>query len=238
MAFVDLIPVFSWLSTRGRCRYCGERVSARYPATEILCATIYVSLLLTYGLALQTVELIAFSSVLLVLSLTDLEAYVIPNVTIVAAIAIRLLYVVVGGVVGIHDLGATLATTLIGGVAVVVPVLLLTLVMDRVLGRDSLGGGDVKLLFVAGLYFGWQQCLFLLIVACVIGIVFGALGARQTQASDEGNEGIDDEQSDAQDQAKAEAHLIPFGPAIALACWITMLVAPQVLTWYFGLFGF
>ena len=240
LAAVDLVPVFSWLSTHGRCRYCGDRVSVRYPATEILCATVYVSLLLRYGLTLETVELIAFSSILLVLSLTDLETYVIPNITIVAAIVVRLLYVVIGGIVGIHELAGTLIATLVGGFAVAVPVLLLALVMDRLLGRDSLGFGDVKLLFVAGMYFGWQQCLFLIIVACVIGIVFGALGSRHAQIGDDksGEESGEEQGDDSQEQSDAEAHLIPFGPAIALACWITMLFAPQLLSWYFGLFGF
>lgn len=221
----DLIPVLSWVLSRGRCRYCGERVSARYPATEVFCATMYVLLLLRYGLTLEFAELAAFSSILLVLSLTDLDEYRIPNATIIAAIVIRIVYVVVGGLLGIHDLGATLLSTIVGGFAIAVPILLLSLVMDRVLGRESLGGGDVKLLFVAGMYFGWQQCLFLIMVACVLGIVLGAVGARGSGS------GI------AKD-GEEKARLIPFGPAIALACFVCMMVGAPVVDWYMGLFHF
>ncbi len=225
LAARDLVPVFSWLLSHGRCRYCGKRVSARYPLTEIICACGYVSILITYGLSAETIELVAFFSVLLVLSLTDLDDYVIPNATIVAAIAIRLTYLVYGGLTGAFDLLPTLGRTLLNGVIVVVPVIVLALVMDRVLGRDSLGGGDVKLLFVAGLYFGWQQCLFLLIVACVIGILFAFVGPG----------GKSDDQSE--DEEGNKSRHIPFGPAIAIACWIVMLVGSQTVEWYLGLFG-
>ncbi|MDO4798028.1 MAG: prepilin peptidase [Coriobacteriales bacterium] len=233
----DLIPVLSWVLSRGRCKYCGERVSWRYPATEVLCCVAYLSIALCYGPTLQTVELIAFASVLLVLSLTDLDEYIIPNATIVAAILIRVAYLVAMGATGQGDTLILLRDTAIGGVVVAVPVLLLSLVMDHVLGRESLGGGDIKLFFVAGMYFGWQQCLFLIVVACVLGLVFSVLGQRGSTAADAGATG---DEATAGDEAKADAqtnaHLIPFGPSIAAACWITMLVGEPVLRWYLDLF--
>lgn len=218
----DLVPVVSWLASHGQCRYCGEKVSVRYPATELFCGATYVLLFLRYGLTLECAEMIAFASVLLVLSLTDLDEYIIPNATIVATIVIRVVYIVLGGVLGLHDAGALFVESLIGGFAVAVPILVLALVMDRVLGRESLGGGDVKLLFVAGLYFGWQQCLFLLVIACVLGIVLGTAGMRAAQASED----------------EKEARLIPFGPAIALSCVLCMLVGTHVIDWYLALFHF
>ena len=238
----DLVPVLSWVFSRGRCRYCGERVSWRYPATEVLCAVMYLSIVLCYGPTLQAIELIAFASVLLVLSLTDLDDYIIPNATIVAAILIRVAYLVAVGATGGGNTLELLRDAAIGGVAVAVPVLLLALVMDHVLGRESLGGGDVKLLFVAGMYFGWQQCLFLIVVACVLGLVFSLLGQRgtpefadsavQADAADPANADV----TDGEPEPPANAHLIPFGPSIAAACWITMLVGEPVLRWYLGLF--
>ena len=224
LAARDLVPVISWLSTRGTCRYCKERVSARYPATELLCAVVYVSILLRYGLAVQTIELIAFAGVLLVLSLTDLDDYIIPNVTIVACIAIRLAYLVYMAATGEGELVLLVGGSIAQGLAVAVPILVLVLIMDHVLGRESFGGGDVKLLFVAGMYFGWQQCLFLIVVACVLGIAFGLVGQRGPKAGQDVEDGT-------------ASHLIPFGPAIAISCWITMLIGHQVLNWYAGLFA-
>ncbi len=225
----DLVPVLSWLASKGRCRYCGAPVSARYPVTELICGGLYVSVLLRYGLTLEALEIVLFVSVLFVLSLTDLESYIIPNATIVAALAIRALYILLGGVFGIHDARAVAMESLVGGFAVAVPILLLALVMDRVLGRDSLGGGDVKLFFVAGTYFGWQQSIFLVIVSCVLGIISGIVGASRDAAQQE--------KDDATPDSSTVPHLIPFGPSIAAACWVTMMIGPQVVDWYTRLLG-
>lgn len=233
LAARDLVPVFSWLLLRGKCRYCGARVSARYPLVEVLCACVFVSLFVRYGLTLTTVELMAFSCTLLILSLTDLDTYVIPNSTIVAAIVIRLAYIGVGGLLGMHDAMSLLVESLVGAFVVAIPVLLLSLIMDHVLGRPSLGGGDVKLLFVAGLYFGWQQSLFLIILACVLGIILSAVGKRTEEAGDAEEASETEEASEVSEDARSQ--LIPFGPAIALSCWVTMLVGQQVVSWYLSL---
>ena len=212
----DLVPVFSWLSTHGTCRYCGQKVSARYPATELLCCVAYESILFRYGLTLETLELMAFASVLLVLSLTDLDTLIIPNATIVAAILVRVAFLAAAAGTGMEGVRELALNSLIGGLAVAVPIIVLALVMDRVLGKESLGGGDVKLLFVAGLYFGWQQCLFLIVLACVVALV-PALASR------------------AKDEAGG-AGAFPFGPAIAFACWMCMLVGEPLVSWYLSLF--
>lgn len=218
LGILDLIPVLSWVFSRGRCRYCGEHVSGRYPITEIVSGVAYVSVFLVYGLSLETIELCVFCSALLALSLIDLDSLIIPNSIILFCIAVRAAYIVAVGVTGQGDVLPLVRDTLIGGFAVAVPLLLLSLVMDRVLGRDSLGGGDLKLLFVAGLYFGWMQCLFLVLVACVVGLVAGPLLRGRSKPED------------------ADPKSFPFGPAIAIACWICMLAGGPVVSWYLNMF--
>lgn len=223
----DLVPLFSWLSTKGRCRYCGQKIPARYPLAEAFCALVFISIVMRYDVSLEALELLIFASILLVLSLTNLDDYLIPNGCIIAAIAVRAAYIVAAGLTQGIDMGALALESLIGGVAVFVPLLLVVLVADKVLGRDSMGGGDLKLFFVAGLYFGWQQCLFLIIVACVIGIVL-AFAAPAPHTSADGTE-------DNANQPRTR-RTIPFGPSIALACWITMLCGSGLISWYLGLF--
>ena len=241
----DLVPVVSWLSTHGRCRYCGAKVSARNPATEIGCAILYVVISWHYGLTLAAVEMCGLASVLLVASLTDLDDYLIPNGCIVAAVVIRAVYLVVCALLG-QDVGPLVRESLIGAVAVTVPLLVLVLIMDRVLGKPSMGGGDLKLFAVAGLYFGWQQCLFLVIVACLIGIVFALVGRYWFKTDDGDGGGHPDGDAPADEDAikqtvSADAgddvpeHAFPFGPSIAVAMIVTMLCGREVLAWYLGL---
>ena len=222
----DLVPVFSWLASGGKCRYCGQKVSARYPATEVLCAVVFVAITAAYGLSLETVELLAFAGILLFLSLTDLDDYTIPNGCIVAAVAVRLVYLACACAMGWMTLGQ-IGFYVGSAFAMGVVLLLVVIVADKVFRRDSMGGGDLKLYFVAGLYFGWQQGLFLVILSCVIGIVVALVAPRGTG---ETPEGIPDSDPDS-----TLRRVIPFGPSIAAACVITMLVGGPLISWYLSL---
>ena len=157
---------------------------------------------------------------------------------------------------GLPAVGALLGEALFGGLALAVPVLVLVLVADRVFGRESMGGGDIKLFFVAGAYFGWQQGLFLILAACIIGIVW-ALASQLADARAERDQadteariarakrqldedggpatlyGADSEGAQSREFLRRR---IPFGPSIALACWVTMLIGAEVISAYLGLF--
>lgn len=222
----DLVPVFSWLATRGTCRYCGEKVSARYPATEVVCALAFAAIVAMHGLSLETVELLAFAGILLFLSLTDLDDYLIPNGCIIAALAVRAVYLAVAFALGQIDL-PTIGYYVLSAFGMGLALVIIVLVADKVFGRDSMGGGDLKLFFVAGLYFGWQQGLFLVIVSCVIGIVGGALFSRN---QGETPDGVPDNEGQT-----ALRRAFPFGPAIAVACVITMLIGEPLISWYLSL---
>ena len=231
LAARDLVPVFSWLASKGRCRYCGAKVSARYPATELVSAVVFVAITATYGLSVETVELLAFASVLLFLSLTDLDDFLIPNGAIIAAIAIRIAYLVYAWAT--HALEPPdIAYYFASAIGMGAVLLVVVLVADRVLGRESMGGGDLKLYAVAGLYFGWQQGMFLVVVSCLIGIVVGLVRAQRdgTMRADvaKGPTG-----SDASASAKSKP--FPFGPSIAAACVVTMIVGKPFISWYLAL---
>ena len=234
----DLVPVLSWLLLGGRCRFCGERISARYPIAELACGVAYASIVVRFGLTIECVEMLAFASILLVLSLTDIDQCIIPNGCIIAAVVVRLGYIALAGWLGLLPEGQSTVDLMLfsaasaAGVGVVL--VLLAVVMDRVLGRESIGGGDVKLLAVAALYFGWQQTILLLIVACVLGIAFGLAFAAGAVGVD-GGEATDAAGSD--DEAGATGlPAFPWGPSIAFACWLCMLFGQQVMSWYLGLF--
>lgn len=214
----DLVPVFSWLASGRKCRYCGKPVSVRYPATEVVCAVVFVALVARYGLSLETVEMLAFASILLFLSLTDLDEFIIPNGCIIAALAVRVAYMAVAFALG--QMSASDILFYVGGAfGVGIALVIVVLVADKVFGRESMGGGDLKLYFVAALYFGWVQSLFLVVVSCIIGIVVALVAPkRPDEGSDEG----------------AMKRVIPFGPSIAAACVITALVGAPVTSWYLG----
>lgn len=230
LSALDLVPVLSWVLLRGKCRYCGGRVPARYVAAELLCAVYFASIVWAYGLTVHALALCALGCILLGLSLVDLDTRTIPNGFIIAGIAVWLAtfwaFGVDPGSMGLGSLMYALAGTplsavlidgLLGAFVVAGALLGLSLAFDKATGRQSLGGGDVKLVFVAGLYVGLAGNVLNLILACAIGLVFAALTRR-------GREGTDDPKA------------FPFGPSIALATWLTLLAGPQLLGLYFALY--
>jgi len=204
----DLVPVVSWLFLRGRCRYCGEKVSPRYPLAELICAAAYGSLAWRYGFTVETLKFLTLASVLLAISLVDLEDGWVPDRLLLAGAAAGVLVCFLE-----ENPKAALARALLGGLALFVPLLLIVLAADRLLGRESMGGGDLKLFALLGLYFGWQQGLLLVILSCLTGLALAAaLGKARPGAP------------------------FPFAPAMACAAWLTALWGERVVTWYLSLF--
>jgi prepilin signal peptidase PulO-like enzyme (type II secretory pathway) len=216
----DLVPVVSWVASRGRCRYCGAHISARNPICELLCAVVYVLMLWRYGPTAEALEMLAFASVLLVIALVDLDSYTIPNGCIACLVAIRAAYLAYLWATG-EDVASLALSLLVGALGMTLALLALVLVMDRVLGKESMGFGDLKLICAAGLYFGWLQLLFLLVLACILGICSAPL-ARHLAQRIERPEGVSEGG-------------FPFGPSIACSCVITALVGGQFAAWYLSL---
>lgn len=203
----DLVPVFSYLFSGGKCRYCGAKLSARHVWGEAVSAAVFVTLLLRYDISLQTLEGWLLACVLLACAFADLEGYIIPDRFIAAGVVLFTVTLLVE-----PEPFYRLTDGLLGGVGVGGGLLLLSLYMDKRMKRETLGGGDIKLLFLTGLFFGWKGNLLCLTLACVAGIVWGLAGKRRGEA-------------------------IPWGPSIAVGAWITALAGQMFIDWYLGFFA-
>ena len=203
----DLVPVFSYLFSGGKCRYCGAKLSARHVWGELVSGAVFVTLLLRYDISLQTLEGWLLACVLLACAFADLEGHIIPDRFIAAGVVLFAVTLLIE-----PEPVRRLADGLLGGVGVGGGLLLLSLYMDKRLKRETLGGGDIKLLFLTGLFFGWKANLLCLTLACVAGIVWGLAGKRRGEA-------------------------IPWGPSIAVGAWITALAGQMFIDWYLGFFA-
>ena len=207
----DLVPVFSWLFLRGKCRYCGAKVSVRYFLAEVFMAVVTVVCLLRFDLTVLCLRNFVFLCCLFCLSLVDLEDYTIPDGCLVISAAVWIAALPFLGWTWKEILLHLLAAVVFGGGLLVV-----SLIMDRILKKDSLGGGDIKLYFVVGLYLGLAATLFSLMVACIMGLLFAFLQKRL---------------------GKAKSEQIPFGPSIAAAAAVMLLFGDPMVQWYLGLFS-
>lgn len=203
----DLVPVLSFLFLKGRCRYCGEKLSKRYVLTELLLSAAFVSILWRYELTVHTLSALVLVSCLFCLSLVDLDTQIIPDRFLLIPAVVRAVELVLtSSLSGL--LRGILPGLILGG-----GMLALSLVMDKLLKKDTMGGGDIKLMAVLGMYLTLPECMLMLIIACVVGIVMGSVLMK-----------VDSETP------------FPFGPALAVAAWVTMLFGDGIITWYLGLY--
>ena len=191
-----------------RVAHGGKRVGI---VAACLCLGIaFGSLYWLYGCSLKTLHLCLFCWVLLTASLTDLWSLVIPDACVALALAIRALYVLMAPLAeGQPPL--PLAMRSLAGFSMTLAFLLLVATLaDRLLGIQSMGGGDIKLLAAVGCYVGCATMPLVLVVACCAGL-FGALLPilRRGKVS----------------------RTFAFGPSIAFAAWLALLGGAHVEGW-------
>lgn len=162
----DLVPILSWIVSRGRCRHCAARVGIRYPLTELVCAAGALGAAATYGLTLEAFALAGLWWSIVALTITDLEEYIILDEVQVAIIIFGVLY---HYALGTSPLLVGVAAAFGLGIGLVLKYGFLF-----IRKKDGLGLGDVKFLFGAGLWLGDPASLVpFLFYAGVVGTVFG-----------------------------------------------------------------
>ena len=158
----DNVPLLSWLFLKGKCRHCGETISARYPAVELLTAVCFIAVVLAQGISGDLIALIPFTAVLIAVTFIDLEHKIVPN-KIMGPAAI---YGLVTAVAFRTDM---LPELLIAGAGAFVFFLVAALIHPK-----GMGMGDVKLAGVMGLYLG-KLVIPALFIAFLVGAVVGVV---------------------------------------------------------------
>lgn len=162
LGVMDLVPVFSYVFLRGRCRYCKEPIPARDTFVEILGGVLGLICVWNYGLDAGRVLLsFAFFSVLAVVAFIDIDTMEIYDGCHIAVIILAL-----AGLFIMPEV--TVAQRLLGAVCVSVPFLLTALAVP-----GAFGGGDIKLMAACGLFLGWKITLVSAAVAILLGGSYG-----------------------------------------------------------------
>lgn len=206
---VDLIPVFGYIIRKGRCAYCGAKLDSGHLWAEILSSLVFLSALLKFGISIRTAEYLLLAVILLGVSFCDLHGYIIPDGFIAAGFVIRFIFLFAGGFSW-----KALFDIITGTVSVSLPLFICVVIAEKVMKKDAMGGGDIKLLALTGAFLGWKLNIICLIGACVIGIIVGAALIKK----------------------RGESLAFPWGPSIAAAAWLTLLFGQSLLNWYLGLF--
>jgi leader peptidase (prepilin peptidase)/N-methyltransferase len=206
----DNVPVVSWVLLRARCRKCDARISARYPAVELLTGVLFAAVAARFSHDWVLPAYLVFTAGLVALSLIDLDHQLLPNRVMypVGFIAVPLLLV---GAIADDELGA-FGRALLGAVAAFAVFFLIHTISPR-----GLAFGDVRLSFLLGCflgYLGWWFVFFGLFAGFLYGAVIGSalvvLGKRGRRQH------------------------IPFGPFLAAGALTIILVGQPIIDAYRG----
>jgi leader peptidase (prepilin peptidase)/N-methyltransferase len=211
LGLADLVPVVSWLRTRGRCRHCGAAVPVGYPLVEVANVVLWGVAAARFGATWDLPVYLAVFSVLLALSVIDLELYLLPNRITYPAIVASLVAVPVLSVVLRHDPALAIRSAYLGGLGYAGFLLVVLLLWELVVRREGMGMGDVKLAILLGIWVGWIHLvlvLYALVFACVIGVVVGLVVLVVRRAS----------------------RAFPFGPWLALGAIIAIVRSDDILS--------
>jgi len=167
------IPLLSFFLLRGKCYFCKKNISLQYPLVELLCAVKAVALAYFYIEDLELFTFLNFLHMDLILVLLivhffiDVKHQILPDIINILLLILGLLYVY-----KLDDWKPNLIGALVGFLGP----LLITYLFFQIRGQVGLGGGDIKLFGVIGLFLGWQGIIQTLLYSSVLGIVVaGAL---------------------------------------------------------------
>lgn len=155
----DMIPVLSWFILGGKCRFCKEPISKRYPIIEFVGGVLGVLCFYHYGIDGMTLISFSLSMVLLAITMIDLDTMTIPNSLVICCVVIAILSIM------FHNI--SMVDRVIGFFIISVPMYVMNLIIP-----DCFGGGDIKLIAVCGLLLGWVDLLVGMFIAVVIAGVY------------------------------------------------------------------
>ncbi len=194
LKWYELIPIFSYLFLRGKCSYCHQKISPIYPIVELVTGLLFLIAYLLFGFSTNFLIAIITESLLMIVIVSDINYLVIPDeVTIFFCILIFIVKLVTSGI-------RTAGLALLSGLALFLLMYLIMQLGNFLFKKESLGGGDVKLMFFVGITIGPLLGIFCIFLSSIIALPLSLL----VYLKDEGN-------------------VIPFGPFILLAALIIIL---------------
>ena len=210
LAAKDNIPLLSYLSLKGRCRYCSAKISLRYPLVELFTALISVAIAARFGVTSSCLVYLVLSWGMIALTFIDLDKMLLPDQITQPLLWLMLMSAVAGWTLPVQD-------AVLGAVFGYLSLWSVYWLFKLATGKEGMGYGDFKLLALLGAGLGWALLPQIILFSALVGAVVGSVLLLV--------------------QGKDKTTPIPFGPYIAAAGLIAMLWGDQINHWYLASLG-
>jgi len=192
----------SWFLLKGRCRWCGARVSIQYPLVELGTAFIWAWMAATIMPEWQSLRGAVFFTILLGIALTDARQYIIPDEFSLGGLGLGLLFSISPGF-------PTVLQSVVGAVVGFTLLWIVGAAGTRIFKEDAMGGGDIKMMAMVGAFLGWEGVLLTTFLGALLGtLIFVPLSVI------------------------GKKRLVPFGVFLALGAAVTFLFGQPIIRWY------
>jgi leader peptidase (prepilin peptidase)/N-methyltransferase len=217
LASIDLIPVISWLSLRGKCRYCHKSISSQYPLVELAMAILFILSYAFWPQPVSGIEAVEFAIWLVLLTglfalfIYDLKWQILPSRILYPLLAIAALLALINIINSGEPFTALVSlffSVLIGGG--------LFFVIYQVSGGKWIGGGDVRLGWLLGLIAGTPaKSVLVIFLAAILGSLLSIplLATKRLKRTS----------------------TLPFGPFLITGLILVEFFGTQIVNWYFNL---
>lgn len=195
LQILDLIPVFSFILQRGKCRYCKNKIAWYYPVFEFLCGIVFMLCYLVFGITPELLKALTFVSMLIIIMVSDFNYMIIPDEVLLFFGCLLALEI------GIIDGYKVLISSLINGLIAFVAMYLLKTLGDFMFKKESMGGGDIKLMFIFGLVLGAPLAIISIFIGSLVGLPISLILL-----------------------SKNSEHIVPFGPYLSIGAIIILLL--------------
>ena len=194
LSWYELIPIFSFLFLKRKCKKCKKKISWFYPVFEFLTGVLFAVSFVIFGFSLECLYSIVFISMLLIIIISDYQTMIIPDSILIvfSAILIVLKYFM-------YDMNV-IGESLLAAFGSVVLMLLIKIFGDFLFKKESMGGGDIKLLANFGFVLGFPLSIIAIFLAAIIALPISLIILKIKKT-----------------------HEIPFGPFLAVSAIIIFL---------------
>ncbi len=223
LLWYDNIPFVSYILLGGRCRFCKEKISPRYFLVELITAITFVGFYQYFGLTALLPAYLTMVCGFIVATFVDFEHRIIPDEISVGGMVAGLLFSAfipelhgvsssTGPLILAHlkSLGWSLAGVLAGGGSIYA----MGILGDFLFKKESMGGGDVKLMAMVGAFLGWQFAILTFFLAPFFGAVYGIAEKIRTKDT-----------------------AIAYGPFLVVGALISLFYGDQIIRWILSGYG-
>lgn len=204
----ELVPIFSWIFLGRKCSKCKQKISWFYPVFEFTTGALFALSYVLFGLSVKFILSLVLISVLLIIIISDYQTMIIPDEVLILGVILSMI------IIFIMDGGKGLLFSILNGIISFALMYGLKLLGDFLFKKESMGGGDIKLMFLIGMILGFKESIMVIFLSAVIALPVSLIIL-----------------------VREKDHALPFGPFISVASMI-MFLSEFNFEMFLKLFGY